>query len=171
MAKILMIVAQQGFKDAELLVPKGVLEKAGHSVKVASITRGTAYGADGAQVQPDMAAYEVNPDFFDAIVVVGGPGSPALAENDEVLRIVRGAGEKKKVVAAICLGPMALANCGVLMGKEATVFPDRKAIKLLRDNGATYLVQHVVKADNVLTADSPASASEFAKMLVDMLKK
>ena len=93
MAKVLMIVAQKGFRDEELFVPKEILERAGHDVKVASLTRQKATGSRGAVVQPDLAVYEANPDFFDCIVVVGGPGSPALSESAEGRELLLGGAE------------------------------------------------------------------------------
>ncbi|NYZ74584.1 DJ-1/PfpI family protein [Candidatus Micrarchaeota archaeon] len=171
MAKILMIVAQNGFRDEELFVPREVLEKEGHNVRVASLTRAKATGVKGATIQPDMAAYEANPEFFDAIVVVGGPGSPALAENEDVLRLLRDAAEKGRVIGAICIGPIAPAKAGVLAGKKATVFPDRKAISVLRENGAIYKAEPVVVDGNVVTADGPASAGLFGVELAKLLKR
>ncbi|MFH0738216.1 MAG: DJ-1/PfpI family protein [Candidatus Micrarchaeota archaeon] len=169
MAKVLFIVAQTGFRDEELAVPKEILEQAKHSVKVASITRMKATGSKGMVIQPDLAVYEANPDFFDCIVVVGGPGSPALAESDQVIGLLVGAKAKGKLIGGICLGPMALAKAGVLEGKDATVFPDRKAINLIRDCGATYVTEPVVIDGNVVTADGPGSASAFGKQLSEML--
>lgn len=171
MARVLMIIAQNGFRDEELLVPKEILEKEGHSVKVASVARAKATGSRGAVVQPDMAAYEANPDFFEAVVVVGGPGSPALADREDVTSLVRKAAGKGKVVAAICLGPMTLAKAGVVSGKRVTVFPDRKAVQLLRECAAAYSAEPVVVDGNIVTADSPASAGPFGEEIAKLLKK
>jgi protease I len=112
---------------------------------------------------------EANPDFFGLIVIVGGPGSPALAENKDVIDLLIEARKKEKQLAAICLGPMALAKAGALAGKKATVFADRDAIRLLRDTGAEYKEETVVVDEKVVTADSPASAEEFGKKLVEIL--
>lgn len=171
MSKVLMVVAQTGFRDEELMVPKEILERAGHSVKIASINRGKATGVKGAVIQPDMAAYEANPEFFDCIIIVGGPGSPALAERKEIRQLVEKANEKEKIVAAICLGPLTLARAGVLSGKNATVFPDRPAIQALRDSGAIYWTRPVVRDGNIVTADGPHNAGAFGDTLVEMLKE
>lgn len=171
MAKVLMIIAQQGYKEEELETPKGILEDAGHDVKVASLTRMKAVGTKGTAIQPDLAVSEANPDFFELIVIVGGPGSPALAESRDVINLLIEARKKEKQLAAICLGPMALAKAGALTGKKATVFPDRGAIKLLQETGANYKEAPVVVDTKVVTADSPGSAEEFGKKLVEILSK
>lgn len=165
-----MIIAQNGFRDEELTVPREVLEKAGHSVKVASTTRSKARGTKGTVISPDMAAYEANPDFFDAVVVVGGPGSHELSEDRSVLRLVMEAAGRKKVVGAICLGPLTLAKAGVLSGRKATIFPERTAIGLLRLNAADYVAGEVVVDGNVVTADGPMSAGKFGEKIAAMLK-
>ena len=171
MAKVLMVVAQNGFRDEELIIPREMLEKAGHSVKIASVTRAKATGTRGAVVQPDMAAYEANPEFFDCVVIVGGPGSPALAERKEVLRLVEQANGLEKVVAAICLGPLTLAKAGVLSGRGATVFPDRPAIQALRNSGAVYWTKPVVRDGNIVTADGPQNAGAFGDTLLEVLRE
>ncbi len=170
MAKVLMVIAQDGFRDEELAVPREVLEREGHSVKVASITRAKAKGSRGAVVSPDMAAYEANPDFFDAVLVVGGPGSEALSEDRSVLRLVIEAAQRKKVVGAICMGPMTLAKAGVLSGRKATIFPERSAIGTLRLNAAEYVGGEVVVDGNVVTADGPLSAGKFGAQVAALLK-
>jgi len=170
MATVLMIVAQNGFRDEELLIPKEILERAGHRVMIASLTRGKANGSKGAVVQPDMAAFEADAKFFSAIVIVGGPGSPALAESADVTSLVRTANENGKVIAAICLGPMTLAKAGILSGRSVTVFPDRNAIKLLRDSAARYIAKPVVVDGKIVTADSPGSAGPFGDEIVKLLK-
>jgi len=171
MAKVLMIIAQEGYKEEELEIPKKILEDAGHDVKVASLTRMKATGAKGTVVQPDLAVSEANPDFFGCIVIVGGPGSPALAESKDVINLLIAARKQEKQLAAICLGPMALAKAGALAGKKATVFPTKDSIKLLRDSGAEYREEPVVVDEKVVTADCPASAKEFGKKLVEILGK
>ena len=171
MSKVLMIVAQEGFRDEELLVPKEILEKAGHTIKVASVTRAKATGSLGASVMPDMAAYEANPEYFDAIVIVGGPGSPSLAKSKEVVELVENAYRKGRIVSAICLGPMTLAAAGVLSGKRATVFPSIDGIEALKDGGASYREEPVVVDGRVITADSPQSAGEFGNTIAEKLKE
>jgi protease I len=171
MAKILMIIAQEGFRDEELLIPKEVLEREGHNVKVASLTRMKATGSKGAVVQPDLAVHEANPDFFDAVVVVGGPGSPALSEDMSVRELVLAAYGKKKVVGAICLGPMTLAKAGILAGKSATIWPDKNAILLLRQTDSAYKKEPVVVDGLVVTADGPSSAGKFGMELAKLLKR
>lgn len=169
MAKVLMIVAQKGFRDEELLVPKEILS-INHIVKVASLTRSEAVGSLGAKIIPDLAVFEANPEFFDAVIIVGGPGSPDLAKNELVTSFVSKAFSKGKIIGGICLGPMTLANAGILFGKKATVFKSRIGIDALRNGGSEYKDVHLIIDGNIITADSPQSAGEFAQTIKKKLE-
>lgn len=171
MAKILFVVAQKNFRDEELLIPKEMLENAGHEAKIASLARGKATGMLGAIVNPDMAVHEASADYFDAIVVVGGSGSVALAESEDVLGLVQKAHERGKVVSAICLGPMALARAGVLSGKKATVFRTEDSLRALKQGGASYTGEDVTVDGKLVTASGPHTANDFAQALLKLLKE
>lgn len=171
MAAILMIIAPKGFRDEELLVPKEVFEAAGHEVKIASISRTAATGMLGTKITPDFAAHEVNLDFFDCVIVVGGSGSPMLAQSADVITVVRKGFWEGKLIAGICLGPIVLARAGVLVGKQATIFRTSDAVTLLQSSGAAYKAESVVVDGNVITADGPAAAETFARKIVELLTK
>jgi len=165
-----MIVAQEGFRDEELLVPKEMLEKEGHIVKIASASRSKATGSMGVTILPDMAFFEANPEFFDCYVVVGGPGSPKLAETKEVVELIANAYKLEKIIAAICLGPMTLAAAGILSEKIATVYPSKNGLDALRSGGAVYKADPVVVSGKIITGDSPQNAGNFANEIIKMLK-
>ena len=124
----------------------------------------------GAKVTPDMAVHEASPDYFDAVIIVGGSGSPVLAQNADVLKLVQMAESKGKVVGAICLGPMTLAKAGVLSGKKATVFKTPDSVQALKDGGASYTGEDVTVDGKLVTASGPHAANEFAKRLIALLK-
>ena len=170
MSKIVMIVAQNGFRDEEFLVPKEAFERAGHKITVASLTRTKATGAKGLVLQPDMAVYEPNPDFFDAFVVVGGPGSMVLAQSSDVINLLYAANQKGKVIGGICMGVASLASAGILANREVTAFPDRGLILSLREHGARYKPESCVIDGHIVTADGPMSAAKFGEAIVEMLK-
>ncbi len=73
--KILMVMAQNGFRDEEYEVPKSLFEKAGFEVVTASSEKGIAKGKLGAEVKVDLSFDEVNIRDYEAIVFVGGPGA------------------------------------------------------------------------------------------------
>jgi len=169
--KILMVIAQQDFRDEELFEPKAVFEGVGASVFVAAPRKETATGMLGGEVLPDFAISDVNASEFDAVVVVGGSGSPKyLWDNTQLRNLVKDAYASGKVVAAICLSPVVLARAGILKGKEATVFPSSDAVAELKKGGAIYKDESVVIAGRVVTGRDPASAEAFANAIASLLR-
>lgn len=171
MASVIMFVAQKGFRDEELFYPKAALEKAGHKVMVASVSRAKAYGSKGGSLMPDLSIHESNPHFFDLIVVVGGPGTATLWEDQELISFLGKANSFGKIMSAICLGPSVLARAGVLVEKKATVYPDGAAITSLKQNGVFYEPKPIVIDGRYITANGPDMAIEFGNALVESLKK
>jgi len=169
--KILMVIAEKGFRDEELLVPQKEFTKNGFKVIVASTSLGEATGKLGARVKPDTEVSKVNFLDYDAIVVVGGPGSSEYLWNNKILH--KGIGDmqaKGKVISAICISPVVLAKAGVLKGKKATVFPDTEAIDELKKAGAIYISQSVVVDGKTVTGNGPDAALKFAQEIMKLLK-
>lgn len=166
MPKVLFIIAQNNFRDEELLKPKRIVENAGIKVEVASITTKLAKGMLGAEVYPDLAVKDADPDEYEYIIVVGGSGSPTLLNYSEVLDLVSNA----KNTAAICLGPIVLAKAGVLEGKKATVFKTSESLAALEDGGATFVDKSLVVDGKLVTANGPGAAEEFGEKLVEIIK-
>ena len=168
--KILMVVAQEKFRDEEFLEPRAVFEEHGAEITVASNSTEIAKGALGAEVKPDISIDEVNMDDFDAIVISGGGGSrDYLWDNKELHALITRANDDKKIVAAICISPVVLANAGILNEKNATVFPDQESIHKLKYNGAIYDDVPAIRDGNIVTGRDPASANEFAIRVVEAL--
>lgn len=171
MPKVLFIVAQNRFRDEELAEPKRILEQAGYKCEVASITTATARGMLGLEVKPDLAVKDAKADDYGLIVVVGGAGSPELANHPEVLKLLADANRAGKKLGAICIGPMILAKAGVLEDRQATVFETPESRAALELGGAILVKQSVVADGNIVTANGPAAAKEFGRRLVELLKK
>lgn len=169
--KILMVIAEKGFRDEELLIPQKEFIKNGFKVIVASTSSGEAIGKFGAKVKPDAEVSKVNFLDYDAIVVVGGPGSKDYLWNNKVLlKGLADAFVKEKVISAICISPVVLAKAGVLNGKKATIFPDSWGINELKKAGAIYVSQSVVVDGKIVTGDGPDAATKFAQEIMKLLK-
>ncbi len=113
----------------------------------------------------------VNPNDYSAIVIAGGIGSKQYLWSDKGLQeLVKQFQYKNKVVAAICLSPVVLAEAGLLNGRDAAVYPDSEAIEILRDNGAIYSDRGIIISDKIVTARDPESAKEFAAAIIDLLR-
>jgi protease I len=172
--KVAMIVAFRDFRDAEYFVPKEILEEAGAEVIAVSTKKGLAIGADGGEVRIDVSISEIKPENFDAIVFVGGPGAIDYLDNQTSYNLAKETIEKDKILAAICISPVILANAGVLKGKKATVWSsplDKNPIRILRNGGAIYKDALVVVDGKIVTANGPEAAKEFGEALVSLLTR
>ncbi|BBL64506.1 DJ-1/PfpI family protein [Methanosarcina mazei] len=170
--KILLVIAQEQFRDEECFVPKQVFESAGAKVTVAAESENTAKGALGGTIKPDIRISEARIDDYDAIVISGGGGSRKYLWDNHYLRgLVKEADSRKKVISAICISPVVLARAGVLKGKESTVFNSPDTVTELEKYGAVYQDRDVVVSGRVVTGRDPKSAEAFGKAVLKALKK
>ncbi|MFH1055695.1 MAG: DJ-1/PfpI family protein [Candidatus Altiarchaeota archaeon] len=170
--KVLFVVAQKDFRDEEYLTPKGILERAHVAVRTASPDGGVCEGMLGAKVKADMKISDANYRDYDAIVVVGGAGSPKYLWGDSRLQsILKSAYDDGKVVAGICLSGAVLAKAGVLEGKRATVFETPETLKALREGGAEYVGGDLVVDGKVITASGPQAVDRFGQNILNMLEQ
>ncbi|MEW6606318.1 MAG: DJ-1/PfpI family protein [bacterium] len=165
--RVLMIIASSNFRDEEYLVPSDILKSYGIEIVTACSSLQVSIGMLGAKVTPDILLTKVKVEDYDAIVFVGGTGSSEYWEDKTAHHLILEAISQNKILAAICIAPVTLANAGVLKGKSATVFfteADR-----LKEKGANYSGKDVVIDENIITANGPQSAEKFAQAIVNLL--
>lgn len=172
MAKALLVVAQTDFQPVEYGDTREELENAGVEVKVASFEVGESVGKDGIKINVDVAIKDVDTNKYDAVVLIGGPGAARqLVGNEDVIKLVQDFDNSDKVVAAICISPVVLAEARLLKDRKATVWNgDGKQAEILSAQGAEYVDKPVVVDTKIVTANGPDAAKEFGKTIVKMLK-
>ncbi len=163
MPKVLMVTASKDFRDEEYLEPKKVLEQAGIEVKTASSKKGKITGAGGTKITANMTLDEIKPQDFDGIVFVGGRGATEYFTDAKALNLAKAFFDTEKIVAAICIAPVILANAELLQGKKATVFQSETAT--LQAKGANYTGGDVEVDGKIITASGPAAATKFGKAI------
>jgi protease I len=166
--KAVMIIASNGFRDEEFKVPHLVLEENGVAVKIASSSLEEARGILGTKVKPDILVKNIKVSDYEAIIFVGGAGSQEYWDDPVAHKIAKEAIKQNKILAAICIAPITLANAGVLKGKKATVWSSET--KRLKSKGAIYLEEPAVQDGNIITANGPTAASSFADKILEGLK-
>jgi len=167
MAKALFIVAPNNFKDEEYFTPKEVLEE--NSIKVVTCSlKPEAVSINGKKVKADVLLDKATSDY-DAIVFIGGAGASIYFDNTKAHNLAKEFYKKGKIVAAICIAPVTLANAGVLEGKRATVW-NGDYVSKLEDKGATYTGEDVTVDGNIITANGPGAAEEFGNAIVEKLQ-
>ncbi len=166
--KILMVIAPDKFRDEELFIPKRIFEENGYEVVVASREKRQCVGMLGARVIPDITIDEIRPEDYVAMVLVGGVGAQTYFDDRMLQELSRMFYEQEKVVAAICLAPVILANAGLLEGKRATVWHSES--RTISRRGARYTGEPVSKDGRVITGAGPFAAEEFARQILRELE-
>ncbi len=167
--KILMIIASQNFRDEELLKPRDLFIKEGMEVILASSSLETSRGMLGGTAKPDILIGDVKVEEFEAIIFVGGIGASEYWNNPIAHKIAKEAVSLNKLICAICIAPVTLANVGILDGKKATVF--RSEVKAIKKKGAIYTGKAVEVDGNIITAEGPQAATEFGQTIIDALSE
>ncbi|MBU0728070.1 DJ-1/PfpI family protein [Patescibacteria group bacterium] len=164
MAKILSIIAPEGFQDKEYGDSKTALLEAGHEVVTAS-TSIVAHGKFGSEVEVNLLIDDVSVDKYDAILFVGGPGSFEYFNDPVALKLAQDFYNAGKLTTAICAAPSILANAGLLSGRTVTCWEGEA--NNLKEKGANYTGKAVEKDGMIITADGPMSATAFGEAIAD----
>jgi protease I len=168
--QVLMIIAPENFRDEEYFDTKQVLESYGAKVTTASSKSGSVRSMFGKTVNVENSLSDIDVKKYDAVVFIGGSGAEVYFDNKYALKIAEDAYKNNKVVAAICIAPVILANAGILDGKKATVW-DGEYVDKLEEGGATYTGESVTKDGKIITANGPHAAKQFGIEIVKALNE
>lgn len=167
---VAVFVPHDLFRDDEYDNIVRVLERAQLSVVVVSSDTTAAQGIDGLLLKPERLLKEITPDEFAALVLVNGSGIVPYWKDTVLQERCRQFAAAGRLVAAIELAPLVLARAGILKGKNATVFPHRYAINILKEHGARHRFKSVVIDGNIITAARAEHTPAFARAIVRKLK-
>lgn len=169
MSKVVIFFAP-GVEECEGLLCVDILRRAGSEVTIAAVGgEKIVQSARQINIVADALAEELDYSEFDAVVLPGGiPGVPNLRADATVRKVCVDFAQSGKIVAAICAGPTALAEFGVLAGKKATVYPGMGGE--LTAAGAECTGQSVVGDGKIITAEALGSAIPFALTLAAHLE-
>ncbi len=173
--RIAMIIAPEKFRDEEFFIPYNFFNEHNAEVIVFSTRRGKATGMLGGSFNVEHDLSELNVDDFDAIVFVGGAGTPIVRSDNRALEIAKEAYAKGKIIGAICWSPTILAKAGILEGKKATVWhghdPEYNTTtdKVLEMYGAKYTGEGYTVDGMIVTANGPSNAENYAKAIAKLL--
>ncbi len=169
---VLFMISQENFRDEELADPREELVAAGATVVVAARDKAPARGMLGAVENPALRIRDAKATDYDAVVAVGGRGTPEHLWNDESAhRLLREARAAGKVVGGICLSGATLAIAGVLKGVDATCYVTDASRKEMLKGGAIFVEKPVVVSGKVVTANGPGAARDFGRALVAAMAK
>ena len=169
MRKILIMVGD-GVEDVEFLYPYYRFQEEGFKVDVVgSKAKETYTGKHGVPMMSDLSPDEVNLDDYDAVIVPGGRAPDRMRIDKCLVRIVKEAHEKGKVIAAICHGPQMLIEADILRGKKATCW--KSVATDLKNAGATFVDAPAVVDGSIVTSRFPDDLPEFCQETIKLLKR
>jgi protease I len=173
--KKVAIVATNYFEEAELTGPMKALQDVGATVEVVAPMSGEIKGVQhvdpGQSVRVDKTLDEADPDDYDAAVFPGG------AINSDALRVEQKAkdfitkimDEQGKPTAVICHAPWLLVSTGLARGKRLTSFHTIQDD--MRNAGAEWVDEPMVKDDNLITSRKPDDLSAFNDAIISALSE
>ena len=204
-----------GFWLEEFATPYYVFQNAGAQITLASpkggqppqdpksdaeefqseLTRKFLQDSDGhAALARTKKLAEIDENYFDAVFYPGGHGPMwDLVEDEHSIRIIEGAFNAGKPVAALCHGPCVFRHAkdahgsSIVSDKQVTCFTNSEeaAVELthvvpflvedmLKENGARFsnagnFMEHCVVDGNIITGQNPASSDAVARALLQQL--
>ncbi len=163
--KSVLVPLAHGFEEAEFIGIVDVLRRANIKVIIASLhDTNMIKGANNIEIKAEVYLSEVDSKNIDAIALPGGyEGMQNLANNENIIQIIKELYADGKIVAAICASPIVLNKAGVIRD-EFTCYPGcEDGINAKRLNKA------VVVKNNVITSAGPATAILFGLEIVKAL--
>jgi len=165
------ILATDGVEQVELLKPRQALEEAGAQTAVVSPKSGKIKGWNhtewGEQIPVDHELGNVSPNDFDALLLPGGVLNPdKLRMEPQAVQFVKAFFTAGKPVAAICHGPWMIIEAGAAKGKQITSWPSLQTD--LRNAGANWVDQEMVRDGNLVTSRKPDDIPAFNRGIIEL---
>ncbi|HZW03828.1 MAG TPA: type 1 glutamine amidotransferase domain-containing protein [Anaerolineaceae bacterium] len=171
--KVAMLVTD-AFEQVELTSPRDALIEAGAEVKIISNKPGQVQGFKGKEkadsFKVDLTFEQADPDDFDALMLPGG------AYNADKIRMVKEAQQwvqtfdrANKPMAVICHAPWLLISAGVAKGRRLTSYYTLQDD--LRNAGATWTDEPMVRDRNLVTSRNPDDLPQFNRAMVDLFQE
>ena len=166
------VLATDGVEEVELTQPVEALRAAGAVITLVSLKAGRIQAMNedvnpAGMHQVDLAVAEADAASFDGLLLPGGTTNPdKLRIDEDAVAFVKGFVSSAKPIAAICHGPWMLINAGGVAGHTMTSWPSLQAD--LRNAGATWIDQTVVKDGKLVTSRNPKDLPAFCEAIVDL---
>ena len=170
---VVLLIVSNLFDPVEFNGTYSPLLSTGYDVVVAAYTLSPLPDNEGGpKLEVDILLTDVHVEDYDAIVFIGN--ETLIYLNDpEAHRIAQEAVEQGRVLAALCHGPLVLAEAGVLDGRQATAwfgFGSDQCKKLQR-NGAICTYARVQQDGLIITGKGPDATAAFVGTIKKILQE
>jgi protease I len=168
------ILVSNDFEQAEMTEPRKALEQAGAKTTLISPEAGQVTGvnhdekADSFQV--DMTLDQAKPDDFDAVLLPGGAlNADFIRMNPQAQKFVKQIDDSGKPIAVICHAPWLLVSAGLVKGRTMTSYQTIQDD--LRNAGANWVDQEMVRDRNWVSSRSPKDLGAFNPAMVSLISE
>lgn len=168
------ILVCDGFEEREMVKPRKALMDAGATVHLithhAKKVKAWLHGDWSKQYKIDVQLKDANPTDYDALLLPGGVINPDKLRTDKkAVRFVDSFLKKKKLIAAICHGPITLIETGKLRGRKLTSYHSIKTD--IKNAGGIWQNKAVVVDGNLITSREPKDLPAFNNAIIKKLSK
>lgn len=165
------IVVEKGFEQVEMTEPRKALDAAGAHTELISPAgknvRAWNFTDWGQEFPVDVALDDAQPEEYDALLLPGGVMNPDyLRMEPKAVAFVRAFFESGKPVASICHGPWTIIEAGHARGRRMTSWPSLQTD--LRNAGATWVDEQVVRDENLITSRKPDDIPAFSRGVIQL---
>jgi protease I len=169
-SKRIAFLATDGVEQVELTEPWEAVEKAGGEPELVSLETGKIQGFNhrdkGDTFPVDKTVKDADASEYDGLVLPGGVVNPDVLRMDsKAMAFVASFFEQGKPVGAICHGPWALVETGVVKGRTVTSWPSLKTD--IRNAGGTWVDEEIVIDRGLFTSRKPDDLPAFGEKLVE----
>lgn len=164
--KVIILLAN-GFEEVEAIAQIDFLRRAGIEIDTVSIHDSREIvGQSRIIVIADKLFSEMNPDFYDAVILPGGKaGMLNLQQDARVQEMLVDFHKRGKVIAAICASPSILGKLHLLDGRRCVCYPGFES----NLTGASVVDERVVIDGTIITSKGPGTSFDFAIAIIKVL--
>lgn len=163
------IFMAEGFEETELTAPTDLLRRAGHDVKLVSVTgKKLVEGAHGIRIEADILFEDKDLTDGELYILPGGlPGTTNLGAHAGLKNLLLKMDKEGRHIAAICAAPTVLGQFGLLEGKVATCYPGCEDGLVGAKEPDEDLA--AITDGNITTSVGPGTAIDFGLELIEVL--
>lgn len=161
------ILVEDLYNDREVWYPYYRMKEEGAEVLCIGPRRDIFRGKNEIPIQADHDIKDVGADELDAVIIPGGFAPDLMRRTPAMAAFVRDMHDKGKIIAAICHAGWILVSAGILKGRRVTSF---FAIKDdVRNAGAEWVDEEVVRDGNIITSRKPEDLPAFCRTIIEAL--
>jgi protease I len=166
------ILVADGFEQVELTESRSALQDEGAWADVVSPVPGRVrawkYDDWGKRFKVDVPLARADAAAYDGLILPGGVMNPdALRLCADAIELIRAFVRSKKPIAAICHGPWTLIDAECVRGRTLTSWPSLRSD--LRNAGANWVDEEVVRDGWLVTSRKPADLPAFDRTIIEVL--